>query len=292
MRPALAVSRGGAALFGLVAMAAAASAAESESATRARLEIRNTFGAMVNVIGFEDILDVVWTKNLSRSESPLVKDAHLSLGLTNTFSPAYDRVGVWVEVSPLSIIDLRAGFEPSLYFGLFNSLQDFPSYDAVFDEQTRKDTNGGSYLGFARRVYVAPTLKMKVGRVIAFTGAEIEWWKAEGDGPHFYEPARDTLLESDGDRVLRTSSGLLFELRQGEGRQVLLGPWHQIMDVDGARPNRVQRVGLLGVYDLGGRRFGLTRPTVIGQLAYYLDDRFKKNEPWALLAIRWSLRGR
>lgn len=264
--------------------------ARAAETPRTRLEIRNTFGAMVNVVGFEDILDVVWTRSLSTSENPLVKDAHLSLGVTNTFSPAYDRVGVWVEVSPLSVIDLRAGFEPTLYFGLFNSLQDFTSYGSVYDEKTRKDTNDGSYLGFARRVYVAPTLKMKVGRLIAFTGAELEWWKAEGDGPHFYEPARDTLLESAGDRVFRTSSGLLFELRQGEGRQTLIGPWHQLMDVEGARPNRVQRIGLLGVHDLGGRRLGLRKPTLIGQLAYYIDDRFKKNEPWALLAIRFSLR--
>ena len=274
----------------LVALCLGVGGAVAAEPASTRLEVRNTLGAMVNVVGFEDILDVVWTRPLSRSSHPLVKDAHLSLGLTNTFSPAYDRVGVWVEVSPLSIVDLRAGFEPTLYFGLFNSLQDFGSYDAVFDERTRKDTNDGSYLGLARRVYVAPTLKMKVGPVIAFTGAELEWWKAEGDGPHFYEPARDTLLESRGDRVLRTSSGLLVELRGGEGRQILLGPWHQLMDVDGARANRVQRAGLLGVYDLGGRRFGLRKPTLIGQLAYYVDDRFKEREPWALLAVRWSMR--
>jgi hypothetical protein len=279
----------GAGLSVVVFASAFATAEEPVPATR--LEVTNTFGAMVNVVGFEDILDVVWKRSLSRSSSPLVKDAHLSLGLTNTFSPAYDRVGAWVEVSPLSIVDLRVGFEPTLYFGLFNSLQDFPSYGSPFDERTRKDTNDGSYLGFARRVYVAPTVKMKVGPVIAFSGAEIEWWKAEGDGPHFYEPARDTLLESRGDRVFRTSSGLLFELRGGEGRKFLLGPWHQLTDVEGARANRVQRVGLLGVYELGGRRLGLRRPTLIGQLAYYVDDPFKKNEPWALLAVRWSPRG-
>ena len=272
-----------------VAATLAGSAAGAETA---RLEVRNTFGAMVNVIGFEDILDVTWTWDLSRSENPLVKDAHLSLGATNTFSPAYDRVGLWAEVSPLSIVDLRAGFEPTVYFGLFNSLQDFPSYGSVFDEKTRKDTNDASYFGLARRVYLAPTLKMKVGRVIGFASAELEWWKAEGDGPYFYEPARDTLLASDGDRVLRTSSALLYELRGGEGRQVLLGPMHQMMNVEGARANRVQRIGVLGVYELRSRPLGLARPALIGQLAYYLDDRFKKNEPWALVAIRFNLRPR
>jgi hypothetical protein len=269
--------------------AAAMVTATAAQAAPARVEMRNTLGAMANVIGFENITDASLTWGLSHSENPLVKDAHLSLGATNTLSPAYDRVALWAEVSPLSILDVRVGFEPSLYFGLFNSLQDFRSYDAVYDEQTRKDTNDASYLGMARRAYIAPTFKIKLGRVVAFSGAEIEWWKAGGDGPYFYEPARDTLLDTEGDRVLRSSSGLLYELRQGEGRQLLLGPFHQIMNVEGARANRVQRVGVLGLYDLGGHPLGLRKPSLIGQLAYYLDDRFKKHEPWALVALRFQL---
>jgi hypothetical protein len=254
-----------------------------------RREIRNTLGAMVNVIGIENTLDASWTWRLSESKNPLLADAHLALGLTDTFSPAYNRVGAWVELSPLSILDLRAGIEPTLYFGLFNSLQDFSGYDALFDEKTRKDTNDLSYTGFAERVYFAPTLKMRVGRVIGAVSAEIEWWKAAGVGPCFYEPARDVLIASDGDRVLRTSSVLLLEQPFAGGKKLMIGPMHQLVDVSGARANRVQRVGLLAVYDLGPRWLGLRRPTLIAQTAYYLDDRFKRHEPWALVAIRFHL---
>jgi hypothetical protein len=271
--------------------AAALLAAGVAQAEPARLEIRNTFGAMANVIGFENITDATWTWKLSHSESPLMKDAHFTLGATNTLSPAYDRVGVWAEWGPASILDVRAGYEPTLYFGLFNSLQDFPSYGADFDEKARQDTNDQSYLGTARRAWVGSTLKMKLGPVIGFVGGEMEWWKAEG-GPYFYEPARDTLLASESDRLLHTSSGLLFELRAGEGRQFLLGPVHELRDVKDARANRVQRVGLLAVRDLGGHPLGVAKPTLIGQVAYYLDDPWKRHEPWLLLAVRFNLRPR
>jgi hypothetical protein len=254
-------------------------------------EWRNTFGVMVNVVGLEDILDVTWTWKLSDSKNPLLSDAHVTLGATNTFSPAYDRVGGWVEVSPLSILDLRAGVEPTFYFGLFNSLQDFAGYDSPFDEDFR-DENNDSYAGLALRTYVAPTLKLKVGRVAAVYGIEVEWWRAGGDGPFFYEPARDTLLESDGDRVVRTSGALLFELRRGAGRQTLLGPTHQLMRVEGARRNQVQRAGLLLLHDLGPRRFGLSRPQLIVQVARYIDDPFKEDELWALAAIRFGFGAR
>jgi hypothetical protein len=274
----------------LVTLASSFAATLADAAPPVR-EWRNTFGVMVNVVGLEDILDVTWTWKLSESNNPLLSDAHVTLGATNTFSPAYDRVGGWIEVSPLSILDVRAGVEPTVYFGLFNSLQDFGGYDSPFDEDTR-DEHNDSYAGLALRTWVAPTLKVKVGRVAAVWGVEVEWWRAGGDGPFFYEPARDTLLESDGDRVFRTSGALLFELRRGAGRQTLLGPTHQLTRVEGARRNRVQRAGLLLVHDLGPRRLGLSRPQLIAQVARYIDDPFKEDELWALAAIRFSFGAR
>ncbi len=259
------------------------------AAEPAKRELRNTFGVMVNVVGIEDSLDLSWRWRLWASQSPLLSQAHFSAGVTNTLSPAYDRVGIWAELSPLSTLDLRLGVEPTFYFGLFNSLQDFSGYDAVFDVQTRKDTNDQSYAGFGGRVYFAPTLKLQVGRVIGTTSAELEWWKAAGDGPCFYEPARDVLIESSGDRVVRTTSALLLEVPRSGGKRLLIGPMHQIVDVAGARQNRVQRVGLLGVYELGERRFGVGQPALIVQAAYYLDDRFKRHQMWALAAVRFTL---
>ncbi len=268
---------------------AALSAATPAGAAPPQREVRNTLGAMVNVIGLENNLDVVWTWKLSESKNPLLSDAHLALGLTDTLSPAYNRVAAWVELSPLSILDLRAGVEPTVYFGLFNSLQDFASYDAPFDEKTRKDTNSLSYFGTARRLYVAPTVKMRFGRVVAFSGAEVEWWKASGDGPYFYEPARDVLLKSDGDRLVRTSSALLYTQPFSGEKKLMIGPLHQLIDVSGARANRVQRLGVMAVYELGPRWLGLRHATLITQTAYYLDDRFKRHEPWALVALRFHL---
>jgi hypothetical protein len=262
--------------------------AAAEPPTR---EWRNTFGAQLNDPGVQDALDLAWTWKLSHSSSPLLSGAQLSLGLTNTLSPAYDRLGAWIELSPLSVLDLRAGFEPTFYFGFFNALQDFPSYGAPFDRRTRRE-HDDSYSGFARRLFVAPTLKLKLGRVVGVAGVEVEWWKAGGDGPFFYEPGRDTLLRSDGDRVVRFSGALLVELRRGDGRQVLAGPAHQLTQVEGARLNRVQRLGLLGVHDLGQRRLGVAKPQLIAQLGVYLDDPWKDGEPWAQVALRFGLGGR
>jgi hypothetical protein len=214
----------------------------------------------------------------------------VAVGLTDSLSPAYNRLGGWVEVSPLSILDLRAGIEPAVYFGTFSSLVDYPSYDSVFDVDTRKarDRAGDKSFGTGGRAYLAPTLKLKVGRVVAVSGAELEWWRASNDGPYFYEPTRDLLLKTDGDSMVQGQNVLLLELPRPAGGKILVGPIHGYRHVYGVPRNRVQTLGLLGVYEVAERRFGVRKPTVILQVSRYLEDRWKKDELTATLAVRFT----
>lgn len=249
--------------------------------------LQETFGGSLNVIGVQNNVELSWRWGLSRSENPLLKDAHFSVGFTDSFSPAYNRVAAWIELSPLSILDLRAGIEPALYFGTFSALQDFGSYDDLYDEDTRRATNGRAKAGFGGRVYLAPTFKFRLGRVILASTAEFEWWKAGSDGPYFYESTRDLLLKADGDSMMQTSSVLLYEIARGEGK-LLVGPIHNLTEAYDAPQNRIQRLGLLGVYELAPRRYGVRQPTVILHVARYLDDRYKKDELTAVLALRFG----
>src|SRR5688572_16924157 len=81
--------------------------------------LANTLGTSVNPIGLQDEIVLGWTWGLSRSRNPFLSDAHVAVGVSNNFSPAYDRLELWAEVSPLSVLDLRAGLEPVFYFGTF-----------------------------------------------------------------------------------------------------------------------------------------------------------------------------
>jgi hypothetical protein len=250
--------------------------------------VQETLGGSLNVIGIQNNFEVYWRWGLSRSENPLLKDAHFSFGFNDSFSPAYNRIAAWVELSPLSILDLRAGIEPALYFGTYNALQDFSSYDDLFDEDTRRDTNSRAKAGFGGRVYLAPTFKIRFGRVVFASSAEFEWWKAGNDGPYFYENTRDLLMKSDGDGVMQTSTVLLYEIPRGEGK-LLVGPIHNITDVHDSPQNKIERLGVLGVYEIAPRRWGVGQPTVIFHLARYLEDRYKKDELTAVLAVRFQL---
>jgi hypothetical protein len=253
--------------------------------------LSNTLGVSVNPIGLQDQLTASLRWGLSESKNPFLSDAHFSVGVSNHFSPAYDRLELWAELSPLSILDLKAGLEPVFYFGTFGHLVSFPSYGSDFGKDAREAIKDQGVARTGMRYHLSPTLKMKVGRVIARTGAEFEWWRVDGPGEFFYEPMRDTLLDSDGDAVMVLSSQLFYEFPSAGGKKLLAGLFHDRIDVYDAPANVRQRLGPLAVWTLGARRFGVAEPTVIGSVFSYLQDPSKDGELGGFLAVSFVLGG-
>src|SRR6266849_4781932 len=186
-----------ASVAGLLLLAIGPLVAEDEplTAPRPRRELREQIGASVNNLGLQNSLDLSWRWPLSSSSNPLLSDAHLTLGLSHALSPSYTRLGAWAEFSPLSVLDLRVGIEPGVYFGTFNSLMSFNSYSDPFSNDAR-DKRGGGAFGTAGRLYASPTLKMKAGPVVAAASADFEWWKSDAAGPlHVAQDERGPSVE-------------------------------------------------------------------------------------------------
>ncbi len=252
--------------------------------------LANTLGTSVNPIGLQDQLALSWRWGLSESKNPFLSDAHVALGVSNNFSPAYERLELWVELSPLSVLDLKGGLEPVFYFGTFGHLVAFPSYGSDFSKDARQAIKDQAVSRTGIRYHVSPTLKFKLGRVIARTAAEFEWWRVDGPGEFFYEPMRDTLLDSDGDALMTLSSQLFYEFPSGRGgKKLLAGLFFDRIDVPDAPGNRRQRLGPLAVWTLRERRFGVREPTVIGSVFSYLQDRSKDGELGGFLAVSFTV---
>lgn len=246
-------------------------------------EVRGQLGASVNNLGVQNTIDVTWTWPLSTSTNPLLSGAHLTTGITNALTPAQARLGGWVEVSPLSLLDLRVGVDPTAYFGTFNSLQSFDSYTDSFDTDSRK-ARGGGKAGTAARVYVSPTVKMKAGPLVAAASADVEWWRSNADGALFYEPTRDTLLKSDGQRLVSTSALLMYQRAMRSGT-LSLGALHTTTEVSDARVNRIQKLGAIVVRQFDAHRFHLPSPRITAVVSRYLADPSKDGEWGAALAV-------
>jgi hypothetical protein len=120
------------------AAASAQTAAEGEATSGSpQRELRGQLGVSVNNPGLQNTVEMTWTWPLSSSRNPLLSGAHVAARVVHAITPALTRLGGWVEYSPLSILDLRAGIDPSASFGTFNTLMSFDAYTDPFDKDAR-----------------------------------------------------------------------------------------------------------------------------------------------------------
>ena len=249
--------------------------------------MRGQLGASFNNPGLQNTLEVSWTRPLSASTSPLFADAHLAVGLVSVTTPAVARLGGWVEYSPLSILDIRAGIEPAAYFGQFNSLLSFTGYGDPYDRKTRdarKDL-GELESGSGSRAYLSPALKVKQGHLVARAGAEFERWSSSAAGPMFYEPTRDVLMKASGDYLVNTSTLVMYQHDDASGGVLSGGFVHNLTHVFEAPDNRCQRLGVIGIREFGSPHFGVPHVRVTATVWRYLEDPSKQSQWGGALAI-------
>jgi hypothetical protein len=270
-----------------------APAQEARLAAPALAPVHDSLGVGVNPLGLQNALDVDWSWRLSGSRRPLLQDAHVRVGLGDRLSPAYNRLGAFAEIAPLSVLDLQAGVEPVLYFGTFNALFGFRGYDAPFgsDALEARRAHGDASAGLAARAYVGPTLKARLRHVVARAHADFEWWRSQRPGgmAFFYEPTRDTLLDARGDRMVCAEALALYEISDRHGWRLLAGPMYTLTRVWRAPENQKQDLGLLAMIGLGAKRLGAHDPTLLTRVFYYLQDPHRRGQVGAQVAVGFGL---
>lgn len=233
---------------------------------------RWALGVQGNPLGLRAEAEVHWRWALSQSEHLLLKDAHVAFGFTDQLSPAYDRLQAWVELSPLSILDLRAGVEGVAYFGTFGNLVGFPGYDSDFSDDARELVEDQAVARVGRRFFASPAVKFKAGRFSFRAAADFEWWKVH-DAPEavFYEPFRGTLLAAHGDSLVNGTNILLCDVSRGGTESVRVGVFHDYLNVWDAPENRKQRLGPILQVRLGRHRLGGRDPLLSFAVLDYLE---------------------
>jgi hypothetical protein len=219
------------------------------------LDLRGQVGGSINNPGLQQTFDLSWRRPLSASRHPMWSEAHVALGGSTAITPAHVRAGAWVELAPVSVFVVRAGAESGHYFGTFNSLTSFDSRSDAFDTDSRRE-RGGATSGRTTRLYVTPAVQFRAGRVIGATSADVEWWSSSASGPFFYEPTRDTLLDTKGDRLTALTSAVLYQYPVAQGG-LSAGLMHSFTRVNHASLNQVQASAGCSSGNSRGRFWGL-----------------------------------
>lgn len=172
-----------------------------------RLVYRNALLARFHPAGLMDDARISYRLRLFHHESLALRDNFVSVGLTGGLSPAFGRVGVLVEVQPLTVLQLYGVWERVQYFGGFSTLQSFPSARSDFSD-ARMAERGALPAGSPLRHYAAPgsqltlgaNVQLKVGPVVARSQARLaraDFALREGDRV-FYDVFADVLAPNRG----------------------------------------------------------------------------------------------
>lgn len=82
-----------------------------------RISYMSTLVLRVNPLGLEERLSFMYHRRLFARTGKLFADNFIGLGLTPTFSPSITRLGATLQLVPLAILSLRAGYYFIGYYG-------------------------------------------------------------------------------------------------------------------------------------------------------------------------------
>lgn len=147
---------------------------------RHRVVHRNTFALRVNPLGLLYDGRFMYRFRLYESESKALRDNFLGIGLAPTASPAFVRVGPYVEFNPLTVLGFWAAAQVTQYFGTFNLLQGFAGAQSNFsDAQLARNgapsdgSGDDNYAATGWELTLGATFQVKVKSVVIKSAARL-----------------------------------------------------------------------------------------------------------------------
>ena len=264
-----------------------------------RLYSTHLLAARYNALGLELQNRLMLQKRLLDSDSLLLRDTFVAGGLGLRVSPSFVKVGPVVELQPVAVLHVRAGYQYSRFMRTFGNLQSFPAPTADHSDDAIDAREALAYATPAHHLFVEPTLQAKVGRVVVRSKFVLERYALdlpEGDTV-FYDPTQDTLM-ADGGMVMSNDSDLLWMGERLVAGLRFSGVWPRYDDADfgpGGRPagfgdNTQLRVGPLVAYALStaeGTRFN--RPTLLAMAGWHLKHPSREGAmPYLVLGFAFN----
>ncbi len=283
------------------------SSAQAEAPPDLRVYLGSLSIFRLGPLGLETQNRVMLQKRLMDSESVLFDNTFAGGGVSLKLNPAYVKVGPLFEVQPITLLNIRLGYEYVSYFGGFGYLQSWPeptdAYSFELSERDLNERDGLNYVTSGHHLFVEPTVQLKAGKVAIRSKTPVEYWKmALQDGDLvFYDATLHTLVPGSG-LVVSNDSDLLYV----SGKRLTAGvrysgvfPKYGDDDFQGgtvaanAVSGNHHKVGPLIAWSFHSRDFqpkGLNKPTLLFVGGWYLDhpNEVESAFPYLLLGFGFS----
>lgn len=138
-----------------------------------RIVQKNTFAIRYNPLGL--LYDGRFSARLRlyESDSKALRDNFVGLGLAPTASPAFLRIGPYLEFNPASVFGVWGALQAVKYFGTFNLVQGFPSARSDFSDSAIKENAANKSAASGWELTLGANFQVKVESVVVRSQARL-----------------------------------------------------------------------------------------------------------------------
>jgi len=256
-----------------------------------------------NPLGIEEQLVVAYRRRLYDEPGMLWRDAYVGVGFTPTLNPAVARLGGTLELKPLAVATLSAGFYYVSWFGALGHLQTFPDATAAHSDSVLEagERAGQHRSASGTELHLRAQLIGKVGPVVLRNDTSFFRYALDlGQGERlFYNVRSDLLTPNDGwamtndtDLVYLSDVGVIAGARASVAHALYRDADYPTA-AGGDSNTPIVRLGPLVAYifhDEPGSTFN--RPTLLLVTGWWLSHRYRTGEdtsqavPYVVLGFR------
>jgi len=270
-----------------------------------KIHYRNLTALQWNPLGIQSDLVLGYRYRLFRSPSLALRDNFIGPAFIFRLNPAFLRIGVALEVQPLTVLTLRASYEHRAYFGSVGMMQSFSDpgaehHDLEMRQRGQEDEN---YTGTGHQFILQAVLKGKLGPIAFLNDFAYHHFEMNlrGDDRVFYVSLFDTLAPGSGG-VLINSAHLFYATKVGwlfGVRYTVTEALYSDEDMTAGglseNPNTpAHRIGPMICYMFRDRGKDLRSPTLIFFLNWWIKHRYRAGQqvpqavPYGVLAFQFT----
>lgn len=255
-----------------------------------RLVHRNLVAFRYNPLGLIHEGRISYRLRLFESESVALRDNFLGAGAMVQESPAFMRIGPYLEFAPASIASVWSTLQVVGYYGTFDLFQSFPSARSSYSDTTVRDLGDldQGYATLGLEWTIGLDLQAKAGPIVIRTRSRLVYgnYDLRVDDRVYYDQLYDMLMPDDG-WMFTTDADLLYLSDDNKiiaglrytGTTALYTSAHFADGEAHENLNELHRVGpLLGyTFDLEDGA-ALNAPTVFLLVQWWLKSRWRTGE--------------
>ncbi len=270
----------------LVASFASAQMLNDQGPPQVRLVHKNTFALRINPLGLIYDGRFSFRERLYASDSKALRDNFIGVGLLPTASPAFFRIGPFIEFNPISMFGVYAAIQYVQYFGTIDLAQGFPGAQSNFSDSAIKANSATNHMvtnGWD--LTFGATFQTKVWNLIIRDQAKLVRGVLKlKEGQRIYYDQYFDVGAPNGGWFFTNDFDLLYQALDNHltvgARYTFTNPFYEERHydpVDDSRPNNaMHRVGPFVGYNFKMQDgAGFNNPTVFLLVQWWLVHRFR-----------------